>query len=236
VTNYCKAKGINASDIIKPQYIEKALNKYGFKDWDSMLAAVGHGGLKENQVVNKLNEEYLKDRRAHISDEDVLRETLEHKKEESQRQNGKNSSDTIIISGADNLSMRISKCCMPVPGDEIVGYITRGHGVTIHRTDCVNIVNLPEIERGRLIDAEWNMNAVSVENKFEVEVNIYANNRIGLIVDISKILTERGVGISSMNSRVGKQDRCTITLAFTVKSKDDLMPLVRKIRNVRWSY
>ena len=183
VANYCKTKGIILSDITKPEYVEKCLNKYGFKDWDSILAAVGHGALKESQIVNRLNEEHLKTKKAEVTDKDVLEEIVAaESKEKSKKKEGKGG---IVVKGIHDVAVRFSKCCNPVPGDEIVGFVTRGRGISIHRTDCVNIINFPANERARLIEAEWEQGQTAGDT-YEVEINIFANNRTGLIVDISR--------------------------------------------------
>ena len=153
VANYCKTKGIVLSDITKPEYVEKCLNKYGFKDWDSILAAVGHGALKESQIVNRLNEEHLKTKKAEVTDKDVLEEIVAaESKEKSKKKEGKGG---IVVKGIHDVAVRFSKCCNPVPGDEIVGFLTRGRGISIHRTDCVNIINFPANERARLIAVSY---------------------------------------------------------------------------------
>ena len=180
VANYCKTKGIVLSDITKPEYVEKCLNKYGFKDWDSILAAVGHGALKESQIVNRLNEEHLKTKKAEVTDKDVLEEIVAaESKEKAKKKEGKGG---IVVKGIHDVAVRFSKCCNPVPGDEIVGFVTRGRGISIHRTDCVNIINFPANERARLIEAEWEQGQTAGDT-YEVEINIFANNRTGLIVD-----------------------------------------------------
>ena len=187
VANYCKTKGIVLSDITKPEYVEKCLNKYGFKDWDSILAAVGHGALKESQIVNRLNEEHLKTKKAEVTDKDVLEEIVAaESKEKAKKKEGKGG---IVVKGIHDVAVRFSKCCNPVPGDEIVGFVTRGRGISIHRTDCVNIINFPANERARLIEAEWEQGQTAGDT-YEVEINIFANNRTGLIVDISRMFTE----------------------------------------------
>lgn len=134
---YCKGKRIELSSYLKPEYIKKVQLKYGFKDWESVCAAVGHGGLKEGQVVNKLAEEFNKDQKQNITDEQVL-EAAEHVRERRPEEKQKGG---IVVKGVDDVAVRFSKCCNPVPGDEIVGFVTRGRGVSIHRTDCVNLLS-----------------------------------------------------------------------------------------------
>ncbi len=229
VSNYCKSKGIVLSEITKPEYIEKALNKYGFKDWESMLASVGHGGLKEGQIVNKLNEEYQKVKKAEVTDKDILEEIVQN--ENKAKQNSKKNKGGIVVKGIHDVAVRFSKCCNPVPGDEIVGFVTRGRGITIHRTDCVNILNFPDSERARLIDAEWEA-VDSKEDKYSAEINIFANNRTGLIVDISRIFTEADIDVKFMNSRVNKKQVATINLGFDIHGKDELNRIIEKLRNI----
>ena len=150
---YCRAKGINITEVMKPEYMDVIMHKYGFRDWDSVYAAVGHGGLKEGQIVNKMLELYEKDHKKELSNEEVLAAVAEN--EQTKKPVQIKSKSGIVVKGIHDLAVRFSKCCSPVPGDEIVGFVTRGRGVSIHRTDCINVLNLPEMERDRLIDAEW---------------------------------------------------------------------------------
>ena len=229
ITNYCKTKGIVLSDIMKPENQEKTLNKYGFKDWNSLLASVGHGGLKEGQVVNKLVEENEKRKKAEVTDNDVLEGIVQQ--EAKNKDKYKKTRGGIVVKGIHDVAVRFSKCCNPVPGDEIVGFVTRGRGVTIHRTDCVNVLNFPENERERLIEAEWEQ-VDSSADKYSTEINIFAGNRTGLIVDISRIFTEANIDVKFMNSRVNKKGIATINLGFDIHGKDELNRLVEKLRNI----
>lgn len=227
IDKYCKTKNINLPALMKPEYMDKTMRKYGFNDWDSLMAAIGHGGLKEGQVISKLNEEYEKERKENITDEQVLEAVAEIKKPDDKKSKG-----GIVVKGIHDVAVRFSHCCSPVPGDEIVGFVTRGRGISIHRTDCVNVMNLPELERKRLIDAEWQDESITKEEKYSTNINIYATNRVGIIVDITKILTERNIGVTSMNCRLNKQDKATITLGFDVHGTEELRYIVDKIRNV----
>ena len=141
----------------------------------------------------------------------------------------------IIIKGLDDVAVHFSKCCSPVPGDEIIGFVTRGRGVTIHRTDCINIMTLPEWDKERLIEAEWlrgSADEASSSGRYLVEILIYGNNRTGLLVDISKIFTEREIDIETISSRINKKGIASIEVAFRTKGKDELASLMEKIRQV----
>lgn len=228
---YCKAKSIVQSDIMKPEYMDRVMTKYGFRDWDSVLAALGHGGLKEGQVVNKLMEGYEQDHRKEITDEQIIEAVQSAKETVPVRV--KKSKGGIMVQGIHDVSVRFAKCCSPIPGDEIVGFVTRGRGVTVHRTDCINIINLPEEERERLIDAEWQPEAQAGDKGlYLAEIMIYCNNRTGLLVDITKIFTERKIDVLSVNSRTSKQGIATLSMSFEIADKGTLNYLIDKIRQV----
>lgn len=231
VHQYCKSKGINLSDINKPEYQNKILNKYGFHDWNSALATVGHGGLKESQIVNRMYEEYKKDHVTAMTDQDILSVVAENGlKEKSVPVKSKSG---IIVKGLYDVAVHFSKCCSPVPGDEIVGFVTRGRGVSIHRTDCVNIIHLSDMERVRLIDAEWQQGVLEGSNGLYLAgIKIYGNNRTGLLVDISRIFTERSIDINSIHSTTSKQGIATIEISFNTKGREELSSLIEKVRQV----
>ena len=229
ISNYCKSKGIVLSEINKPEFVEKALRKYGYKDWNAVLAAVGHGALKEGQIVNKLNEEYQKTKKAEITDKQVLDSIVASESKEKEKE--KKGKGGIVVKGIHDVAVRFSKCCNPVPGDEIVGFVTRGRGISIHRTDCVNILNFPANERARLIEAEWEQTE-NKDEKYSAEINIYAGNRKGLIVDISRLFTEDNIDVRFMNSRVNKKQLATINLGFVVSGKEELNRLIDNLRKI----
>lgn len=228
---YCKAKGINTPDILKTEYMSPLMMKYGFHDWDSVLAAVGHGGLKEGQIINKMVELYEKDHKRELTNEEVLAAVADN--EAGKRPVHIKSKSGITVKGVHDLAVRFSKCCSPVPGDEIVGFVTRGRGVSIHRTDCINMIHLPEMERERLIDAEWERTAEGTAyEKYLAEIKIYANNRNGLLADITKALTEKNIDILSLNTRTNKQGLATIATSFEITSREELIRIIDRIRAV----
>ena len=203
IATYCRAKSINVANIIQPKYQEIVQKKYGFKDWDSVLAAIGHGGLNEGQVVNRLAEEYGKDHRQAITDEVVLERVAEAAKNKVHIAKSKSG---IVVKGIDDMAVRFSRCCNPVPGDEIVGFVTRGRGLSIHRTDCINMIHLSESERARLIPAEWETEVTEKSGgQYLAEIKMYANDQQGLLMEISRIFTEGNVDVKSMNFRTSKK-------------------------------
>ena len=230
IATYCRAKSINVANIIQPKYQEIVQKKYGFKDWDSVLAAIGHGGLKEGQVVNRLVEEYGKDHRQAITDEVVLERVAEAAKNKVHIAKSKSG---IVVKGIDDMAVRFSRCCNPVPGDEIVGFVTRGRGLSIHRTDCINMIHLSESERARLIPAEWETEVTEKSGgQYLAEIKMYANDQQGLLMEISRIFTEGNVDVKSMNVRTSKKGTATIEMGFIVHGREELERIVKKLQQL----
>ncbi len=230
VAAYCKTKGINVSDIMRAEFQEPILRKYGYRDWDSVYAAIGHGGLKEGQIVSRLVDEFEKKNKKDMTDAQVLEAITETAVEKKPILASKGN---IIVQGVNDVAVHFSRCCSPVPGDEICGFVTRGRGVSIHRTDCINIMNMSAEERQRLIPAEWN----EAKNKagqemFSTEINIYVKNRNGVLLDVSKITTENNIDVTTMNARTSKQGIGTITLGFSVNDKETLAAIISKLRSI----
>ncbi len=226
VVAYCKSKSIVLSDIAKPEFMEVVLKKYNFATWDALLASIGHGGLKEGQVVNRLLEEYKKEESRKITEQQLV------DKINMPGRGVGHSSKGITVKGMDDVAVRFSKCCAPVPGDEIVGYITRGRGVSIHRTDCVNVLCMDDFDRARLIEADWADGVVQSANMYSTEINIYAFDNQGLLFELSKIFNEEKINLTGMNVRISKQGKATISVKFEIHSKEQLTKIISKIRNV----
>ena len=227
---YCKAKGYNYTDYSKPEMLKAVMLKYNFRDWDSVLAAIGHGALKEGQVMNKLMEVFTKEEKAQLTEEDLL-EQLNHNAENHRLSKSKGG---ITVKGVDDVAVHFSKCCSPVPGDEIVGYVTRGRGISIHRTDCVNILGMNDIDRSRLIDAEWQADAASrAEATYSSEIRIFAADRTGMLFDISKVFTEANINVTAVNSKSNnRNERATFTVSFDIKTVDQLNHVIAKLRMI----
>ena len=230
IASYCKAKTINLSNIMKPKYQEVVQKKYGFRDWDSVLAAIGHGGLKEGQVVNRLMEEYSKEHKQELTDEVVLEKVAEASRNKVHIAKSKSG---IVVKGIDDMAVRFSRCCNPVPGDEIVGFVTRGRGLSIHRTDCVNMIHLTDAERARLIDVEWESEVAEEEGgQYLAEIKMYAYDRQGLLMEISKIFTEAKLDVKSLNVRTSKKGTATIEAGFIVHGREELAAVSKKLRQL----
>ena len=230
---YCRTKAIDFNEINKPEYQDKVQKKYGFRDWDSVLAAVGHGGLKEAQIINRMLEEQKHDEDRKLTDSQVLAGVNDPAAQERTKKRAKRSG--IVVKGMGDVAVHLSKCCGPVPGDEIVGFITRGRGVSVHRTDCMNILQLPDFDRSRLIEVEWQNGAADEElgnGGYLAELKIFADDRTGLLADIAMLLKERGLGIASMHTHTSKKGMATILVSFYIKGKDELADITQKLRQI----
>ncbi|MCM1209507.1 MAG: TGS domain-containing protein, partial [Ruminococcus sp.] len=226
IASYCKSKGIELSSILKPVYMDSVLKKYNFTNWDALLASVGHGGIKEGQVVNRLIEEHNKEIEGSITEEQIVDKINTPGRGSGLPKGG------IIVKGIDDVAVRFSKCCAPVPGDEIVGYITRGRGVSIHRTDCINVLCMDEFDRERLIEADWAEGPVQETNLYSTEIIIYASESTGLVFELSKIFNEENINLTGMNVRTSKQGKATLSVKFEIRSKEQLTKIISKIRSI----
>ena len=229
---YCKNKNIDIYNILSNDYKEELIRKYGLHDWDGVLAAIGHGALKEGQVANKIKEMYDRDHPVVMTNEEVLESIAENAAAVASRPEKMKPKSGIVVKGITDLSVRFSKCCSPVPGDEIVGFVTRGRGISIHRTDCVNMLSLPELDRVRLIDAEWQAPENNANEKYLADIKIFANDRNGLLADVSRALTEKNINIMSMNTKTNKQGLATMQTTFEITSKAELERIIDKIRGI----
>lgn len=228
-----KKKGFQPQDLLRPEWQEIVLVKYDFKNWDALLAAVGYGGLKEGQVVNRLKDEYLKEKRKTQTAEDALKDfekTIDQKPVKQHK-----SKSGIIVEGIGDVAVRFSKCCSPVPGDEIVGFVTRGRGVTIHRTDCVNVINLTNDERARLINAEWDAHYAHGDSNtsYLAEIRVTASDRVGLILEISRMLADDDISVKGFNVRTTKDMMAIINITMEIRTKEQLERVVKHLKSLR---
>ena len=218
-----KRIGFSHSDLFKPEYIDPMLEKYKYKNLDEMYAAVGFGANSAVKVIARMLQEYRKEHQ----EEDIEKKLEELKQARHRRP--KPSSSGVIVKGIDNCLVKLSKCCNPVPGDEIVGYITKGRGVSVHRKDCVNVKDLLS-EENRMIDVEWyNENT---ETSYQVEIEIHSNDRSGLLVDILKQIGTTKAKILGVNTKTTKERIAIMDIMLEVENLDELNKAQKAIRKV----
>lgn len=234
IEKYIKLKGLPpASELMQPEWMEQVQSKYSFNDWDSVLATIGHGGLKEGQVVNKLMEFYEKAHPVELTDEELLAEVNARKPSSYLAEN--HHGGPIVVKGIHDVAVRYSRCCNPLPGDEIVGYVTRGRGVSIHRTDCANVINMPDEERRRLIEAEWDKGAApETDSRFIASISVEAKDRPGILANISSCISNLGISIDSMYARRTKDKvGSVINISVEIRNKEQLETMISKLEQLQ---
>ena len=217
-----KRISIPYSKIFKSEYITPALERYKFNTIEDMYSAVGFGAISPTKIIAKMLEVYKKD-----NPDEFIEETLEHFAKQKTRKTTP-SNVGIVVKGIDNCLVRLSKCCNPVPGDEIVGFITRGRGVSVHRKDCVNINDLISQE-DRMIDVYWYNDSQSAYN---VEIEVLANDRNGLLADIIKQISSVKTRLIGVNSKVNKEKIVVTDLTVEVENLEDLNNILKALRKV----
>ena len=218
-----KRLGISHDKLFRVDYINPMLNRYKYRDLEEMYAAVGFGANSATKVIARMLIEYRKDHK-----EESIEKKLEELTKAKTERKIKPSSNGIIVKGIDNCLVKLSKCCNPLPGDEIIGYITKGRGVSIHRKDCVNVKDLLK-EENRIIDVSW------VEEKqasYNVDIEIYANDRSGLLADVTKAISNIKANLVGVNARTGKDRIAVIELTVETKNIDELNGILKAIRKV----
>lgn len=217
-----KRIGIPYSKIFKNEYVQIALNRYKFNTIEDMYSAVGFGAISATKIIAKILEAYKKD-----NQDEFIEQTLEDLVNERGRRT-KPSSVGVVVKGIDNCLVRLSKCCNPVPGDDIVGFITRGRGVSVHRKDCVNISDLISQE-DRMIDVYWYNDSNS---SYNVDIEILANDRNGLLADIIKQIASAKTRLIAVNSKVNKEKIVITDVTVEVENLDDLNNILKSLRKI----
>ena len=219
-----KRIGMSFADLFKPEWIEKALQRYKYNTLEDCYAAIGFGAISPAKIITRLLEEYKKEHK-----EEEIEKKINELRETKKIDRSKVSKSGIIVKGIDNCLVKLSRCCNPLPGDEIIGYITKGRGVSIHRADCVNCKELLTEEQ-RLIDVSWYK-----ENNasYVAELEVYANDRNGLLADITVAVGELKAKIVSINARTVQNNRVAIiSIGVEVEDIDMLNKVIKTIRKV----
>ena len=217
-----KKIGVKHEDIFKPEFINAALNRYKYSTIDDMYASVGFGSISPGKIIARMLEEYRK-----VHKEDDIEKTLEALSKEKVHKE-KPSQNGIIVKGIDNCLVKLSKCCNPVPGDEIIGYITRGRGVSVHRTDCVNTKKLLE-DGNRIIDVYW---SDTKKTAYSADIEVYANDRLGLLADVVKVLGDNKCNIMAVTSKTNRERIAVIELTIEVENTEKLNNVLKNLRKV----
>ena len=220
-----KKLGMKHSDLFKPEWIQIALDRYKYNSVDDMYASIGFGAMSATKILARLLDEYKKEHK----EEDLEKTITELANKKTMT---KPSKTGVIVEGIDNCLVKLSKCCNPLPGDPIVGYITKGRGVSVHTTDCVNVKDLIS-EGNRMIDVYW---ANEGKSSYSVDITVYANDRQGLLSDVIKEITSAKFNILGVNTKTTKERIAIIDLTVELENLDELNKLIRTLRKVESVY
>jgi GTP pyrophosphokinase len=219
-----KRLGMTMSQLFKPEWLEAILKKYTFSTIEDLYAAIGYGAITANKILSRLKEEYRKTLKPEeIEELDFSSQQKAEKKKKSIPENG------IIVKGIDNCLVRLSRCCNPVPGDAIVGYITRGRGVSVHRKDCSNVVNVPEGDDTRLIEVKW----YSANNvAYKADITVMANDRTALLMEVTNAIGESKIPLKAINARTTKDQIAVMNLTLEITDTEQLDKIIKKIKKI----
>ena len=218
-----KKIGMSHSDLFKPEWIQVALNRYNYNSVEDMYASIGFGGISPNKIITRLLEEYKKEHEEETIEEKIQELVTEKPSKRKAPKSG------VIVKGIDNCLVKFSKCCNPVPGDDIIGYVTKGRGVSVHRKDCSNLKDLLS-EEERIIEVEWYDETNKAE--YNVDIEILANDRTGLLSDVVKEITNQKINIMGVNTRTSKDRIATINTTLEVQNIEQLNQVIKQIRKV----
>ena len=231
VEKYFKKRNLDVPTFMKDQYIRRAIKDAKFANPEEAWVQLSAGGSLVSKFANLLISYYEEDTKQELpkSNEEIIEEL---KVQEAKKTRAKKSKDNpgIVVEGADNLMIKLAKCCNPVPGDEIIGFITKGRGISVHRCDCTNIVSLPEEEKARFIEVEWE--DLKAGKSYEATINIIGSDRRGLLSDISKVCDNMDVNLSGVNARTGKDGAMNMTIQLEISSIQEMDRILRALRNI----
>ena len=223
-----RKQGVVLSEITKGDSYERLAKRYNLHNSDDIYAAVGVGSISASAFVSRLKEENLVDK-VKQSDEEIAKNIEEHIAK-SDRGNKNESSYGITVKGESNLMIRFARCCNPVPGDEIQGYITKGRGVSVHRTDCSNLKSLIAYDPNKVVDVSWGM---SKGASYVAEVRVKSDDRMGVLSDIMKVITDSGLHLNALNANSAKGNEALINIKVKIDSVEQLRELMKKIRRLK---
>ena len=219
-----RAMEFDLKEILTSDNVKRVVEKFNFANEDDMYAAVGYNGVTALQVANRLTEKWRKKRDkeqvANITNAVAELKTMPTKKK---RESG------VRVEGIDNLLIRLSRCCNPVPGDEIVGFITKGRGVSVHRKDCPNIMN--EDAKERLIPVEWET-GLNDRKEYNVEIEISGFDRRGLLNEVLQAVNESKTDISAVSGKTDRNKMVTITMSISILNVSHLQKIVDRIKQI----
>ena len=237
IDKYIRKKGYDPRTLLKNAYINRAAKELNFRNTDELYTQLSNGGSIQTKFTNMLLKYDAETRAEEAEKEKTLLENLNEISEKTQKrvQHDKNrhkndDNSGVIVEGVDNLMIRIARCCSPVPGDDIIGFITKGRGISVHRTDCDNLKSLPESEKERCIKVSWDTQ--QPERSFNAEISLIAKDQKGMLSNISKVCEDMDVHIAGLNAKADKDETVRINLTLAIQDKIQMEKICRSLKNV----
>ena len=237
IDKYIRKKGYDPRTLLKNAYINRAAKELNFRNTDELYTQLSNGGSIQTKFTNMLLKYDAETRAEEAEKEKTLLENLNEISEKTQKrvQHDKNrhkndDNSGVIVEGVDNLMIRIARCCSPVPGDDIIGFITKGRGISVHRTDCDNLKSLPESEKARCIRVSWDTQ--QPERSFNAEISLIAKDQKGMLSNISKVCEDMDVHIAGLNAKADKDETIRINLTLAIQDKIQMEKICRSLKNV----
>ena len=237
IDKYIRKKGYDPRTLLKNAYINRAVKELNFRNTDELYTQLSNGGSIQTKFTNLLLKYDAETRAEEAEKEKTLLENLNEISEKTQKrvQHDKNrhkndDNSGVIVEGVDNLMIRIARCCSPVPGDDIIGFITKGRGISVHRTDCDNLKSLPESEKARCIRVSWDTQ--QPERSFNAEISLIAKDQKGMLSNISKVCEDMDVHIAGLNAKADKDETIRINLTLAIQDKIQMEKICRSLKNV----
>jgi len=224
----------NIQDILRPLWLTRIFRSYNFTSLDEFYIAVGYGGVPATKVVNMLFDFYREEEAEEnlkIQQEMTAAEFAEGLETTQENRAFKKDALGVRVKGVEGLMIQFAKCCTPVPGDDIIGYVTKGRGISVHRSDCSNMISLSNDERERLIEVEWDEDAME-HNSYEADICVIADDRKALIVDVSAAVSSLDMDFKNMNLNVNEDKKAIFECTLVITQKDQLGAALRKLRLV----
>ncbi|QCR33002.1 bifunctional (p)ppGpp synthetase/guanosine-3',5'-bis(diphosphate) 3'-pyrophosphohydrolase [Lysinibacillus sp. SGAir0095] len=219
-----KSQDFDAKEVLSSENIKRVLDKLNYTNEEDLYAAVGVGGITAQQIVNRLAEKKRKEREQEEALEKIVKEMQNNQAKKRRTESG------VIVKGIDNLLIRLSRCCTPVPGDEIVGFITKGRGVSVHRADCPNIQEGENADR--LIEVEWEHSETQIRKEYPVDIEVSAFDRPGILNDVMHAVSEAKTNILAVTGRADHDKIATIHLTISISNISGLHKVVERIKQL----
>ncbi|MBS4804479.1 MAG: bifunctional (p)ppGpp synthetase/guanosine-3',5'-bis(diphosphate) 3'-pyrophosphohydrolase [Clostridium sp.] len=223
-----KKQGVTYAEIAKGEVYERAVKRYNIHNTEDLYAAIGIGQLSASAFISKLKEENIIDKQS----QETLNKPIEeqYNKFDKGNENTSRNSYGVTVKGVNNIMVRFARCCNPVPGDDIQGYITKGRGVSVHRNDCSNLKSLINYDPSKVVDVSWGLSKGAA---YVAEVQVKADDRIGILTDIMNVISESKLPLNALNAKSAKANTAMVTIRVKIDSIEQLKELMRKIRRLK---